>query len=88
MFETDVLQNIDHCEIVAGGTNHLARLSEGFGTFEGGETVEGSLQSRIKDTIELLLVPLHILFLAAEVLKVLTKSWVWFMILYGSNEVP
>ena len=49
MFETDVLQNIDHCEIVAGGTNHLARLSEGFGTFEGVRgTVEGSLQSRNK----------------------------------------
>ena len=36
MFETDVLQNIDHCEIVAGGTNHHVRLSEGFGTFGGG----------------------------------------------------
>ena len=41
MFETDVLQNIDHCEIVAGGTNHLARLSEGFGTFEGGGDCRG-----------------------------------------------
>ena len=76
MLQTDVLQNIDHCETVAGGSNH--RFLRGLWDIWRGVckvffTIKE--QAKIKHPV---LPPL--------IYTINAKRLVWFMIICGSDE--
>ena len=74
MLQTDVLQNIDHCETVAGGSNH--RFLRGLWDICGGEILKGSLQSKNRRTkLSPSVFPPYILHLYQKYLQCKQKVW-------------